>query len=290
MMSETQYPNWLDEKEYPFSGNSTQVNGGKMHYVDEGAGAPVVMVHGTPTWSFLYRNMIKDLSEDYRCIAMDHIGFGMSDKPESWDYTPEAHALNLQSLLRKLNLDDITVVVHDFGGPIGLSYAIEHPEKISRIVICNTWLWSLADDETVAKAAKIASGPIGKFLYRYFNFSAKVLIKQGFYEKSKLTKEIHHQYIQPFDSRSKRSGTIGFAEALLGSGDWYDSLWHRKDSLAEIPMKFLWGMEDGFLQRHMLEKWKTAFPDASVEEIAAGHFVQEEQPATVNQVIRDFIE
>ncbi|MBD3274308.1 MAG: alpha/beta fold hydrolase, partial [Candidatus Marinimicrobia bacterium] len=174
--------------------------------------------------------------------------------------------------------------------PIGLSCAIDNPEKISRIVLFNTWLWSLEEDETVAKAAKIASGPIGRFLYRYFNFSARMLIKQGFHDAEKLTKDIHQQYVQPFDSRAKRSGTIGFAEALLGSGAWYDSLWTKRDRLAGKPMKFLWGMQDGFLQPHMLDRWKTAFPDAQVEEFDAGHFVQEEQPEKVNQVLRDFLQ
>ena len=289
MKAATEYPNWLDRNEYPFNGKYIQVDGGNMHYVDEGEGPAVVMVHGTPTWSFLYRHMIKNLRVDYRCVAMDHIGFGMSDKPESWAYTPEAHGQNVELLLDKLAPDDITLIVHDFGGPIGLSYAIEHPEKISRIVICNTWLWSLQEDDTVAKAAKIAAGPVGKFLYTHFNFSARMLIKQGFHDTEKLTKDIHKQYIRPFDSRSKRAGTIGFAEALLGSGEWYDSLWSKRDRLTGKPKTFLWGMEDGFLQPDMLDKWKTAFPDAAVEEIEAGHFVQEEQPAKVNQVLREFL-
>jgi haloalkane dehalogenase len=290
MKSATQYPNWLDRNAYPFEGKYIQVDGGNMHYVDEGEGPPVVMVHGTPTWSFLYRHMIKNLREDYRCIAMDHIGFGMSDKPESWAYAPEAHGHNLHLLMDALHLDDISLIVHDFGGPIGLSYAIAHPEKIRRIAMCNTWLWSLDEDDTVAKAAKIASGPIGKFLYRYFNFSARMLIKQGFRDSEKLTKEIHYQYIQPFDSRAKRSGTIGFAEALLGSGEWYESLWAKRGRLKGKPVQFLWGVHDGFLQSHMLEKWKSAFPEASVEELEAGHFVQDEQPDKVNQVLRDFLQ
>ena len=114
-----------------------------LHYIDEGRGDPVVMVHGTPTWSFLYRHVVKGLSKNYRCIAPDHIGFGLSDKPQGWSYTIEAQAKNLQVLLDSLDLEDITLVVHDFGGPIGLSYAIENPEKVSRLVIMNTWLWSL---------------------------------------------------------------------------------------------------------------------------------------------------
>lgn len=115
---------WIDREEYPFKSNFLQLEMGKMHYIDEGRGPPIVMVHGNPTWSFLYRHLVKGLSKKYRCIAIDHIGFGLSDKPMEWSYLPEEHAKNLNVLIEKLDLKDITLIVQDWGGPIGLSYAI----------------------------------------------------------------------------------------------------------------------------------------------------------------------
>jgi len=112
---------WLDTKEYPFSSNYLETQWGKIHYLDEGKGETILFVHGTPTWSFLYRNYIKELSKNYRCIALDHLGFGLSDKPKNFPGTPQLHSENLKALIDALQLKDITLVVHDFGGPIGLS-------------------------------------------------------------------------------------------------------------------------------------------------------------------------
>src|SRR5688572_6908616 len=131
---------WLNRKEYPFKSNFLPLDAGQLHYLDEGSGEPIVMVHGTPAWSFLYRNLVKELSRNYRCIVPDHLGFGLSDKPKHWSYKPEAHAQNLKILINYLELKNITLVVHDFGGPIGLHYALEHPENIKRLVIINTWM------------------------------------------------------------------------------------------------------------------------------------------------------
>src|SRR3954465_4600219 len=117
---------WIDKESYPFKSNYIEANCcDNMHYIDEGKGEVILMVHGTPTWSFLYRHLIKDLSGNYRCIAIDHLGFGLSDKPRKYSYKPEELAKNLRHFIEKMNLKNITLMVHDFGGPIGLAYAIE---------------------------------------------------------------------------------------------------------------------------------------------------------------------
>lgn len=125
---------WLNPSLNPFPTHDLDTGSGRMHYVDEGEGAPIVMVHGTPSWSFLYRQLIRDLSGSYRCIAPDQLGFGLSDKPETFAYTPAAHAQNLERLIDTLGLKDIVLVVHDFGGPIGLSYALTHPENVRALI------------------------------------------------------------------------------------------------------------------------------------------------------------
>lgn len=124
---------WLDTAEYPFRHHYADLRNGKMHYVDEGKGDVILFVHGTPSWSFLYRNYIKTFSADYRCIAIDHIGFGLSEKSESFVGSPQEHARNLSEFIRKLELQNITLVVHDFGGPIGLAAAMDNPERIKKL-------------------------------------------------------------------------------------------------------------------------------------------------------------
>ena len=132
---------WLDKSEYPFTSNYVDINRHKFHFIDEGQGETILFVHGTPSWSFDNRKIIKELRKDYRCIAFDHIGFGLSDKPEVYDYSTQNHSSTLEKFVTNLQLSNITLVVHDFGGPIGLNFAINFPDKIKRIIILNSWLW-----------------------------------------------------------------------------------------------------------------------------------------------------
>ena len=129
---------WLDKSAYPFTSNYLDINGHQLHYIDEGKGETILFVHGTPSWSFDYRNVIKKLKESCRCVAIDHIGFGLSDKPEHYDYSTQNHSKTLEIFVLEKNLDNITLVVHDFGGAIGLNFAMRYPEKIKRLVILNS--------------------------------------------------------------------------------------------------------------------------------------------------------
>jgi len=156
-------PAWVDRREYPFEPRTLDVDGGRLSYVDEGEGAPIVMVHGTPTWSFLYRHLIRSLKERHRCMVPDHLGFGLSDRPRGWSYRPEDQARNLARLIETLALKDLTLVVHDYGGPIGLAYAIDHPENVCRLVLFNTWMWSWAGDRRMEWSGRI----LGRYLGRW---------------------------------------------------------------------------------------------------------------------------
>ncbi len=193
---------WLDTREYPFQPNYQTTPSGQLHYIDEGKGDVILFVHGTPTWSFLYRSHIKALSNTHRCIAPDHIGFGLSDKPKNFAGTPQEHARNLNQLIAHLDLKNITIVVHDFGGPIGLSYAISKPENVKRIVMFNTWLWETKEDKDAQKIDKILHSSFGNFLYLNTNFSPKVLLKKAFHNKKHLSKQVHNHYKKPFPDKN----------------------------------------------------------------------------------------
>ena len=252
---------WVDRTAYPFEPRYFEIDGAQMHYVDEGQGAPIVMVHGTPAWSFLYRDLIKTLAPGYRCIAPDHLGFGLSDKPEQAFYRPEDHARRLRMLIEHLGLRDLTLMVHDFGGPIGLSYAVEQPGNVTSLVLFNTWMWSLRG-ELVAELAGRASGSIGKFVFRQLNFELRVLFKAVWGDQSKLSVALHQQYLQPFAQPSDRQAIWVLAHELLGSSEWYEVLWQRGERIKEIPTLLLWGLKDPIFKKRFLARWQKLLTSA----------------------------
>src|SRR5579884_924685 len=158
---------WLNVVEYPFVTRSHATSDGWMSYVDEGRGRPIVFLHGSPLWSFCWRRLIRGLCGDYRCVAPDFLGFGLSDKPEKADYSPLAHYRRLEGFMDKLGLTDVTLVVHDSSGPIGLRWAMEHPERIRELVIFNTWMWSLKGDLTARYISWTFGSWIKRFHFRY---------------------------------------------------------------------------------------------------------------------------
>ncbi len=268
---------WIDTNEYPFKSHYSKVPAGMMHYIDEGKGETIVMVHGTPTWSFLYRKMIKTLSKNYRCLVPDHIGFGLSDKPENFSYKPEHHARNLEKWISDMNLRNITLIVHDFGGPIGLYYALHHPENVKRIVIMNTFMWSLKADKHFRQASKLLGSAFGRFLYKYWNFSSRVMLKMSFGDKSKLTQHIHNHYLKVFPTPGSRTSTAVLAKELIGSSTWFDSLWEKHSAIANIPTLLLWGMKDTAFRKQELEKFEGFLKNVTTIRLPdCGHFVQEE--------------
>lgn len=283
-------PAWLDRELYPFESRTFEVASGRMHYVDEGRGPVVVLVHGTPTWSFLYRGLIRELSADYRVIAPDHLGFGLSDKPRDAPYRPEDHARNLAALIEHLELGDVTLIVHDFGGPIGLSYAVSRPENVRATVLFNTWMWSVRGTPA-DKVSRVLGGGFGRVLYERFNFSPRVILRAAFADKKKLTPEIHRHYLAPFPTPAQRRAPWVLAGELVGSSEWYDGLWQRVDLIAAKPALLVWGMKDPAIRPDALARWKKALGGAQVVELAdAGHFVQEEAPELAFREVRGFLE
>lgn len=278
---------WLDRTSYPFTPHYIDLAAGRMHYIDEGHGAPIVFVHGTPTWSFLYRDLIKCLSPQYRCIAPDHIGFGLSDKPTDWTYRPRDHAQNLSTLIEQLDLQNIILVVHDFGGPIGLSYAINNPEHVSQMIIFNSWMWSLADNQQARQAYSLLRRPIGKWLYMQLNLSPRFLLPFLWANKATLTPAVQRAYTSIHRQPQERLGMYRLACALLESTEWYNELWQRREQLAHIPTLLLWGLKDATFGS-TLDRWRAIVPDAQVISFPSiGHFVMEE--ASVASYVETFL-
>lgn len=290
MNSTTSPPTWLDQIEYPFEHQYMELDAGTMHYVDEGEGEVILFVHGTPAWSFLYRDFIREFSGEYRAIAVDHIGFGLSEKQQDLAGRPEDHSHNLSEFIQKLDLKNITLVVHDFGGPIGLAAGMEHEERIRRVILFNSWLWESASNKSVQKIDRLIRSFLGRFLYLRLNISPKVLLRQGFSDRKKLTKKIHRQYIRPFPDKASRWGLYRIAQSLVGSSEWYQKQWERLSLLEDRPWLILWGMKDSFITPDFLDNWKTRLPDSDVVTFDCGHFVQEERVEEAIGMIRKFLE
>lgn len=282
-------PAWLDTTEYPFTSRFFDHEQVRQHYIDEGAGPVLLFVHGTPSWSFDFRQVIKNLARDFRCIAVDHVGFGLSDKPRHYDYSTTQHANRLAALIDYLNLRDFTMVVHDFGGPIGLSVALSQPARVHALIILNSWLWSSEAEPDFKKMRRILKSPLLPLLYRYLNFSARFVLPAAF-GKKKPGKNIRRQYTAPFASVAEREGTIAFARSLVNDQSWFQNLWEQVSPVATKPTLFVWGMSDPVIKPNYLDRFRTGFPKSEVVTLPdSGHFPQEEEPLAVANGIRNFL-
>jgi haloalkane dehalogenase len=283
-------PAWLDRAEYPFTSRWLDLPAGRMHYVDEGQGRPLVFVHGTPDWSFAWRHLIKALSARYRCVAPDNLGFGLSDKPRGYSYAPAEQAANLRRLIEHLGLRDITLVLHDFGGPFGLSYAIEQPANVKSLVLMNTWMWSLRGDPHFERFGRLFGGALGRFLYLRLNFSVRVMMKHAILDQSRFPRRIREQYARPLGSAAERLATHAYARALLGAGEWYDTLWRRREKIRDIPAMILWGMNDPAFRQEELDRLQMVFSHKRTACFHdAGHFPQEERSERVVSLVEQFL-
>ncbi len=250
---------------------------GRLAYRDEGRGETIVFVHGTPTSSLEYVGLIHRLRDSYRCLAIDHLGFGFSDKPPHADYSIESHTSRLRSLLSQLSIQSFHMVVHDFGGVIGLPLALDKSFSIRSLTIINSWAWPLIETEPQMRSQLwILRSRLMNWLYLYMNFSPKVLLKIAWGKHRSLTKQKHKAYQDAFRSPSERYGLVAFKDALVN----FDlPCWHLNDlpALATLPVFLAWGMSDSLISSRNLERWITMFPDARVSRFEkVGHFVADE--------------
>ncbi len=280
----------IDPTLYPFASHAFDSADGTMHYVDEGSGPVIVLVHGTPVWSFVYRAQITALvARGFRVIAPDHLGFGRSEKAAAASYRPQDHGRRLEALLLALDVHNITLVVHDFGGPIGLHFAMHNPDRIARLVIMNTWCWPLTGDARISRTSRLLSGTFGRWLYTKLNASPRWLIPAGFVDRTQLTPQVHAHYLAPFPTPSTRLPLWQLARELIDSSAWYEQLHERLSVLKDVPILLLWGMQDSAFGAAYLKRWHKTFPHAQIASLeTASHFLQDERPELVSRAIGDF--
>jgi len=284
---------------YPFQGHSLALNGLRYHYLDEGQGEPVVMLHGNPTWSFYYRRLVLALRDSYRTIVPDHIGCGLSDKPDDgrYRYALEQRVSDLEALLEHLSVErDITLVVHDWGGMIGMAYATRHPERIRRLVVLNTGAfhlpatkrlpWSLWLCRNTALGAWLVRGP-----NLFCRVGARVCCK-----RHPMSAALRQAYVAPYNSWANRIAVLRFVQDIpLRPGDpSYARVSEVQEKLAllrGVPMLICWGEKDFVFDRHFLAEWEARFPEAEVHRIPdAGHYVLEDAAEEIIPWIRRFLQ
>ena len=281
--------NWINRELYPFVSRFAEIDGHRIHYIDEGEGIPILFSHGTPEWSFGWRDLVKGLRSQYRCIAIDHLGFGLSDKPVDADYSVRAHAERLEKIINKLQLPEFHIVANDFGLSIALAFAINHPERVQKISIFNGWMWPLGNDPHYAMPAKIMRTWLGRVMYKYFNFPVNVVMPAAFGDKRKLTNEVHRHYKLALPDPASRTAAYAFAHELLDAEPFWADLWRRRERISAKPFLVFWGMKDAFVPPYELEKWEKALTNARIIRLEnAGHFAQEEEPEAMIHELKLF--
>ncbi len=284
--------------EYPFDENFVEVRGGhRMHYIDEGDGAAVVMVHGNPTWSFYYRNLVRRLSGDFRAVAVDHIGCGKSDKPgdEDYEYTLERRVEDLDRFLSETIDDDkLTLVMHDWGGMIGMSWAVRNPERIERIVLMNTAAFHLPESKRLPFSLWLARNTrAGAFLVEKFNAFSRGAAR--FCVTDKMPREVAEGYMAPYSSPEDRIATLRFVQdiPLKAEDEGYDLVSETEEKLPDLadrPILIGWGYRDFVFDEHFLARWRQIYPDAEYAEYPeAGHYVLEDRAEELGAEIEDFL-
>ena len=283
---------------YPFSSHFMDIDGHKYHYLDEGHGEPVVMLHGNPTWSFYYRKLVKGLRTDYRTIVPDHIGCGLSDKPDPrrYDYRLQSRVDDLARLIEVLDLKQpITLILHDWGGMIGMLYALKHPEKIGRFVIMNTAAFLPPPDKRIPlRLALIRNGgPLSTLAVLGFNLFAAGAVY--FAAHQKLSREVRIGLKLPYNCWQNRIATLKFVQDIpLNKQDPSFALVKQADEhcavFARLPMLICWGQHDFVFDSTYLNEWRRRFPAAEVHCFAdAGHYVLEDVPEKILFLTRDFL-
>lgn len=287
-MSQNRRPAWLDQNLYPFQSRQTEVEGCRLHYIDEGVGPVLLLLHGNPTWSFLYRDIVKGLSGRFRCIALDYPGFGLSIARDGYSFKPAEHSRIVEQFVLTLNLTDLTIMVHDWGGPIGLGFAGRQPDRVRALVIGNTWAWPVDGDPHQERFSKLMGGPIGGFLIHNFNAFVNLLIPMGV-RQHKLLPEVMAAYRGPFSTRSSRTPTHIFPAEIVRSRQYLGEVEVGLARLTDRPILIVWGDQDFGFREKERQRFEQVFPrHRTVILRGASHFIQEDAAGEIVAAIAEW--
>ncbi|HJR44556.1 MAG TPA: alpha/beta fold hydrolase [Actinomycetota bacterium] len=275
-----------DPRLFPFESRFYESSVGRVHYIDEGSGTPLLLLHGNPTWSFLYRKIIPRLQDSFRCIAVDYPGFGLSDHPDGYGYTPEEHARVIGELVDHLDLDGFLFMVQDWGGPIGFDIATKRADRVRGIVHGNTWFWPVDTLMFKIFPRVMSTGFMQRQIVQK-NFFVERIMPRSMVHKLSQAEMDHYRRVQP--TPEARVGVAEFPRQILKAEPLLARLEHDVPRLLGTkPVVFVWGMKDpAFRPKATLPKARAAFSDHEVVEMHdASHYIQEDAPEAIADAIR----
>ncbi|WP_156690120.1 haloalkane dehalogenase [Mycobacterium sp. Marseille-P9652] len=272
---------------YPFESRWFDSSRGRIHYVDEGDGPPLLLYHGNPTWSFLYRNIILALRDRFRCIAMDYLGFGLSDRPSGFGYTIEEHARVVGEFVDHLGVDEFLTMGQDWGGPISMAVAVQRADRVRGVVLGNTWFWP-TDVLSTKMFSWVMSSPPLQYAILHRNFFVERLVPAGTARRPSPEVMEHYRAVQP--SAEARKGVAEMPKQIMAAHPLLARLADEVPArLGAKPALFVWGMKDfAFRPGPTLPHMRAAFPDHVVVELpGAKHFIQEDAPDEIAGAIAE---
>ena len=280
-------PPWLDRRVFPYTSRWIDIEGSVIHYLDEGQGPVLLMLHGNASWSFLYRHLIAVLRRHFRCIALDYPGFGLSSARPGYTFKPDEHSALVENFALALDLRAMRLMVQDWGGPIGLGFAGRRPERVHSLFICNTWAWPAQGTGHVARYSRVAGSALGRFCIMYLNVVQNVMVPA--FINHKLSVAERTAYRGPFRTVASRYPMALLAKEILASEPFLAGVENGLDRLRDKPVLLLWGDADTAFGVAELQRFQQIFPDSRTCILpGARHFVQEDAPAEICDAVLKF--
>jgi haloalkane dehalogenase len=281
-------PSWVDDELFPFESHFVELDGHVVHYIDEGSGPILLMLHGNPTWSFVYREVIASLRDRFRCIALDYPGFGLSTAAAGYRYLPEEHAAVVVAFLDRLGLSHATLVAHDWGGPIGLHAAEQRPDKFERLILANTWAWPMNGDLRAELASGLMGGLMGRELIRRFNLFVNALIPAGHGRRKPSQAEMAH-YRAALPTPERRQASAVLPGAITASRRFLTDVADHLTALQHLPALIVWADADIAFGDKERKRWEATLPNHTTVVLhGAGHFLQSDAPEELCEAIVDW--
>jgi len=272
---------------FPVEHRFMNLDGARIHYVDKGAGSILLLLHGNPSWSFLYRKIVASLKNNFLCVALDDAGYGMSDAPPGYGFTPREHSAILEHFIDRLCLKDMTLMVQDWGGPIGLGFAGPRLELVKRLVIGNTFAWPLGNLFRNRAFRWIMGGPIGRLLTSAFNFVPRFFFARGLAQP--VAPEVRAMYLAPWQDRARRAAATIAPRQLIKSSSYLQEVKANLNKLADRPtlivggrLIFAFGDRERSRFEQIFRQHQTLLFDK------ASHFLQEDEGERIAEAIRNF--
>ncbi|MFD6198879.1 alpha/beta fold hydrolase [Mycobacteriaceae bacterium NPDC060252] len=284
-MAVSERPTWVDDKLFPFESRFIDIDAHRVHYVDEGSGPTLLFLHGNPTWSFDYSKVIESLRTEFRCIAVDYPGFGLSAAAPGYRFLPTEHAEVIDGFVEALELSGVTLVGHDWGGPIGLAIVQRRPEAFDGLVLTNTWAWPVGDP-LVQVMSHVMGSPVGRLLIRQFNLFVNVMIPVG-HRLTKPTRQQMVHYQNALNSPGRREASAVFPREITSSRAFLADIEAGLVGIAPLPTLIIWGDGDFAFGDKDLRRWQETFTDHQTVIVnGAGHFVPSDAPEQFAAAIR----